>query len=166
MPRKLRASKKRTRPIDVCPALFAYLTWRDFGAATDLLRPQDSKWVLFPMGPASHEHAWRAIEHDAVDAWIERYPGSRPASWWYWSAPELRRVVGAFTVLENPRERCQSSGVPFLRPDNWSDPPEVETQAAYLSRLALWRDGERERVSDDAFEPVTWSLSGAANGRI
>jgi hypothetical protein len=165
MPRKLRTSKRRLHAVDVAPALFHYLVWRDYDAAAALLRPEDSKWLLFDvLGPNAHQHAWRVIEEEAVEAWVEQYPGSRPSSWWHWSAPEVRGVVGAFRLLENPRERCWSTGIPFLEPHDWSDPPFVESQPAYLERLNLWRPGERERVSAEAFEPQRWSLAKASNG--
>ena len=93
MPRKQRTMKAQR--VDVADQLFHYLTFRDWDAAAALAKPEDSVWLLFGgVGKYSHELAWEAISDESVDLWIEEHPGSRAASWWYWSSPELRQVFG------------------------------------------------------------------------
>ena len=55
------------------------------------------------------------------------------------------------------RRRCQSTGIPYGAPDDWTDLPMVEGQAAYLDRLDLWIAGERARVRPEAFDPQPFS---------
>jgi hypothetical protein len=107
-------------------------------------------WWEFP-------EAWRAIEASALREWTAAYPGTRPASWWYWSAPELRRVTGAFRPIAG-RERCYTAGVPYLEPQDPKDQPIVESTPHYLDRLGLWLPRERMRINAAAFDDQPFSL--------
>jgi hypothetical protein len=163
LPRKLRTPKhRRGSGIPVSKALFSFLVWGDYRAASALAEPGDSRWELFDgIGPHEHRAVWEAIVDEALDVWTRRHPGSRPPNWWQWTAPELRRIFGRFTVVKG-HGRCQSTGVPFGSPDEWTDLPMVESTPAYLDRLALWLDGERDRVPACDFDPqpFSWNLTG------
>jgi hypothetical protein len=161
VPRKLRTPKERRYGVDVHPALYAYLLWRDLDAATRLAAGDEEVLLdLFVCSPARMSEVWRAIEADALQEWIVSRPGQRPRSWWLYSAPELRRVTGRFTEVAGVG-RCQLTGIPYGAPDDWNDRPLVESTPAYLDRLGLWLPGERERVERTAFEPqpFSWQLT-------
>ncbi len=150
MPRKMRPTKaRRTQAPDVSPALYLLLTWGDFPAAhAQAERDGTSPWELF-CGD-QHEAAWHAIEAQAVAEWADVHPGSRPPKWWHWSAPELRRLIGAAHVIKG-LHRCHETGVPYISNGFDEDRPMVESTAALLDRLNLWLPGERARVPADAF---------------
>jgi len=160
MPRRLRTAKtRRVSDLEVPESLFHYLTFRDLKAASALARPGESRWILFDiMGAHSHAEAWRAIEAEALVEWTNQHPGTRPESWWRYSAPELRRVEGRFRPIDG-RYRCHASGVPYGDPDR-TTPPMVESTPALLDRLNLWLPGERARVDPAAFrpQPFSWDL--------
>jgi hypothetical protein len=46
---------------------------------------------FFPDFEDALEPAWREHGEAITDAWIAARPGSRPAGWWRYSAPEPRR---------------------------------------------------------------------------
>ncbi len=148
----------------VSPAQVILLLWGDWTAARERAEADGtSLWELFVND--RHRHAWRAIEADALREWVKFDPGTRPESWWLYSAPELRRVSGSFTQLPGA-QRCQSTGVPYGEPD-WGDPPMVESQPEYLDRLNLWLPGERARVPAADFASqrfASWDLTVQARG--
>lgn len=161
MPRKLRSPKaRRGTAIDVSDALFLYLIWGDWSAAVrQAHRDGSNPWALFD-GGGRHEAAWAAIVDDAVGEWTTVYPGTMPRSWWHWSAPELRRLIGGAYRTIQGAGRCHDTGVPFI--DDWrDDPPLVEREPAYLDRLGLWLPCERVRVPPDAFtaQPFSYTLT-------
>ena len=102
---------------DVPPAVRHYLIWNDYAAAHALMRPQDNVWSLFEHGAGRFDHKviWRAIEDSALGEWTAVHPGSRPAAWWKYSAPEPRRNGETETQyierhalwLESERERVK-----------------------------------------------------------
>jgi hypothetical protein len=94
--------------IEVPDSLYHFLLWNDLEAAIALAEPGESKWLLFDgisSGP-DHQQSWLAVESEALAEWIIPYPGLRPASRWYWSAPALRQIHGRFTVVLGAG-RCQ-----------------------------------------------------------
>jgi hypothetical protein len=171
MPRKLRPGKARRSTVSsVSDALFVWLTFRDWETASALQQSQDTnKWELFDL-LMQHPDVWETIRPAALAAWTAEYPGTRPESWWLWSAPELRQVYGRFTA-SGGINRCHATGVPYGAPADWNDRPMVESTPGFLDRLGLWLDGEHERVPAAAFEPqpFSWELtepSAGTDGRM
>jgi hypothetical protein len=91
---------------------------------------------------------------------VKRWPGTRPARWWEYSAPEPRRRLGG---TGTPLHECSAYIAPFEYgiPSAWrthgdyftsgtpidpADPPRFESEAKYLLRLGLLLPGERERL--------------------
>jgi hypothetical protein len=141
--------------------------------------------VTPPTGKTTSE-LWQQFGADVLAWWIKENPGTRPWCWWKFAAPEPRRRVGGVGVTD--REACgqgvyiadyglpdsegwmmekrflpqSESGLPVFDPD---DPPQFESQAAYLKRLALFEPGEEKRPKPDAFTPVCVSPSLLRYGR-
>src|SRR5262245_30971975 len=120
MPRKLRHPKARRPVVAVSEALYNLLLWGDVPGDHD----RSETWQLFDWD--RHRGAWQAIVDEALPQWVGHYPGTRPRSWWLWTAPELRLVVGRFTYLTGAG-RCQPTGVPYGQPVDWNDLPTVES---------------------------------------
>ena len=59
---------------------------------------------------------WDALRDEVVADWIAEHPGTRPARWWGYDAPD--------------------------------DPPVFESEAAYLDRLGLLTEGERDYLDE------------------
>ncbi len=152
--KRRRVTRHGTPPRAVSAALYHLLTWDDFAGACRLAAAHTTNpWECFDNG--THQSAWRAIEDRALRDWVAIYPGTRPRSWWQWSAPDVRDVIGRFR-LGRGVDRCWATGVPHGAPEDVSDPPLVETEPAYLDRWQLWLPDERARVSPAAFAPVRW----------
>lgn len=109
---------------------------------------------------------WAAIRDVFLSGWIDEHPGARPWAWWEWDAPpatrdrphgfkDLRRKV-AGSGRENAN--VYSFGVPWFCDVDPSDPPQIESEGAYLARHELFAPRERRRVKPAAFAPVegTW----------
>jgi hypothetical protein len=109
-----------------------------------------------------HEHAEAILAHH-----VKRRPGTRPARWWQFDAPEPRRRLGG---TGTPLHECSAYVAPFTYgiPDGWrrhgdyftegmpidpDDPPRFESEAKYLLRLGLLLPGERERLCPRDFWP-------------
>ncbi len=151
--------------MEVSEALSILLTWGDWSAARLAAQRNGSNPTeLFDLHH-NHDAAWLVIQDEALEAWTAVYPGSRPESWWLYSAPELRQVYGRFTEARG-LGRCQATGIPYGAPDDWKDRPMVESTPAYLDRLDLWVAGERARVPRQAFDPqpFSWTLTVAPCG--
>ena len=128
-----------------------------------------------PTGKTTSE-LWAQFGADVLAWWIKENPGTRRFCWWNFSAPEPRRRVGGVGVTN--REACggdeyihdyglpdsedwmmkkpflphSESGLPVFDPD---DPPQFESQAAYLRRLSLLESGEDRRLKPNAFTPLS-----------
>jgi hypothetical protein len=102
-----------------------------------------------------HEHAEAILAHH-----VKRRPGTRPARWWQFDAPEPRRRLGG---TGTPLHECSAYVAPFTYgiPTAWrthgdfftsgtpidpTDLPAFESEAAYLARHKLFFPGERERL--------------------
>lgn len=171
MPRKRRLPKVR-HGLYVGPGLFEYLVFRCPLAEAMRLEADSredgeaeiARSVFYQ--PGGHERYWAAIVEDAIAEWAQYYPGSRPERWWEYSAPELRRISGGFTVLQGA-SRCQSTGIPYGSPADEKHPPMVESEPAFLDRHGLWLPGERRRVPPSEFlpSPFDWALTVGQTGR-
>jgi hypothetical protein len=119
-------------------------------------------------------HAWEQVGDVILAQWIKHRPGSRPYGWWAFQAPEHRRRLGGIGTPEGEKLAFRQY-YRFGIPDRWvlkqyveayphldlhvpdpAAPPLFESQAAYLDRLDLFVDGERECLPPDAFDPVRY----------
>lgn len=157
MPRPQRHAKTRRDLPPVHPSMFHWLTWRDWQGAHSLAEDDEEAIAALFIEWPRHPQTWAQIEPDALRAWVAKLPGTRPKSWWFWSAPELRQVIGEYTPISGVG-RCHESGIPYLL-HNKQNPPLVETEAGLLDRLGLWLPRERARVNADAFQPQLFSYS-------
>jgi hypothetical protein len=160
MPRKLRTPKaRRGRAADVSPGLYALLLWNDFrGALAIQDRCGGEAWELFEW--ITHESVWGLIVDDALLEWTAVYPGTRPTAWWWWTAPELRQLIGGTYTRILGLHRCHETGIPHID-HRYTEAPLVESEPAYLDRLQLWLPGERARVPAAAFaaQPFSFTLT-------
>ena len=145
MPRKRRIPKGRRGTVDVALAVQIWLLFHDYRAAENR-DPDGLHSVYFTWDQTA---AWEAMATPAIAYWAKRFPGTRPAPWWEWSAPELRQLDGKFTVIPGAG-RCWPTGAAFIK-FAADAPPLLESQPAFLDRLQLWLPGERRRVAPDAF---------------
>ena len=166
-----------------------------FLAADAPVRP--SPMLLGDVSPG-HEAGvyrfWQEIERDLLDHWLAEHPGTRPAPWYWWRAPEpMRRQVGGTGEPESkgviPYSPFAAPGVSMRNPDmrgvtadlpdyqgSWrglslgwlgvdpNDPPVIESEAAFLRRHRLLTAAEARRLRPEDFEPVTISVD--ADGRL
>ena len=130
----------------------------------------DLEHLVLPPLNRSVLELWKAYEREILAWWAKAKPGTRPRSWWKYSAPEPRRRVGGTgTTLSAARgwkTQISEFGLPYS--DDWlttnefpkcppvdsSDPPTFESEAEYLTRLKLLAPGEGKRLRPDAFDPV------------
>jgi hypothetical protein len=161
MPRKLRAPKaRRGDALIVSRSMFLHLVFQDFASACaqadhDGTRKQDLYYTA-----AQETTYWAAIEEQALEVWTTYSPGSRPPLWWQLSAPTLRQLEGGLYTVISGCNRCHETGIAYIT--EWQDdPPQVESQAAFLDRVAMWLPGERARVPAEAFasQPFSWDLT-------
>jgi hypothetical protein len=96
--------------------------------------------------------AWKLLSPHIISRWLAALPGSRPAGWWMFDAAELRRQITGPRVESSERYWL---GMPNPRPAA----TDFETEADYLTRLALWRPGERE-----AFDEIERELRRQSGG--
>ena len=111
---------------------------------------------------------WREHEQEVLRWHIRHWPGTRPARWWQFSAPEPRRRLGG---IGTPLHECTAYGLSlhYGIPDGWrrvgdyftsgtpidpADPPAFESEAAFLARHnKLFLPGESERLCPRDFWP-------------
>ena len=157
MPTTRRRRTRKPAHLEVSRAVFILLTWDDWSAAAAQQERDKSNALELFGGWQKYPDSWAVIEDRAVAAWVEAYPGTRPTSWWRWSAPELRRLTGGTYTLIKGMGRCHETGLPYIDHGWRHDPPLAETQPGCLDRLDLWLPGERERVPTQAFESQLFS---------
>lgn len=118
----------------------------------------------FPFRDEAHQRQlWnenrdRLINKDVGDGGgpVRREPGTRPAAFWAFDAPEPRRIIQNAEYWQPPpgkeNDWRRYWGMhPILHPvDNWEEAgyplPEYETEASYLRRLKLLLPGEAEAL--------------------
>ncbi len=159
MPRKRRTPK--TRRAEIPAGIIALLSDRE----------PDNPWDQFA---ADNElrAAWAEVGGEILDAWIATAPGTRPSAWWKYDGLRQRQRLGG---IGTPNHECLAyvPGYHCGTPDSWvtkedveyygadfegvaidpEDPPQYESQAAYLRRLDLFLPGESKRLRKADFEP-------------
>jgi hypothetical protein len=110
---------------------------------------------------------WAQRRDEVLAYWVEAHAGSRPSGWWRWEAPGPRQQVGGigrpwgFEQLTRgvpmiwnygPWRDMWASPPPPIDPKN---PPTFESEATFLDRHGLLLPGERDRLQDDDFAPVS-----------
>ena len=115
-------------------------------------RGEEDHWLdQFTVTEAEIAAAWRELGADLTAAWVRDHPGSRPAGWWMFNAPEPRRRLGG---TGEPFEDAFERGLPeFWLTVDANDPPTFEAEPTYLARLGLLSASERRRLKAEAFEP-------------
>jgi hypothetical protein len=119
----------------------------------------------------SLEAIWRDYGAEVITEWIADKPGTRPALWWRYIAPEPRQRIGG-TGTPSHEALANAPILAYGVPLSWisaedvrllklrcealddADPPTFESQASFLARYKLFLPGERRRLAPDAFEPV------------
>jgi hypothetical protein len=122
----------------------------------------ESGHQFFGAYAAGDVHAlWDKFHDDVLPDYIERNPGYRPWAWWEFDATEPRRCVdgpGAFAFRSDDAPewtRHLHFGMPSVHGgDDWDCPSHYENQAAYLDRLGMLSDAEREALGGKIAPPV------------
>lgn len=150
----------RRREADIDPELLAW-----FKDATPC-RPA----LVYFMQDGELQTAWDASRDAVLAEWVQTTPGTRPAHWWLFDAPEQRqRIGGKGTPCHEALAHAPafSLGIPAdWVSDHWitdrgvkaerfdpTDPPAYESQAAFLKRHKLFLSGEERRLSADDYAP-------------
>ena len=115
-----------------------------------------NRWEVFS-GVAA---LWPQFRDDVLANWVSTRPGTRPSHWWAYDATEPRqRLGGVGTPVFEALAYAPSYklGIPEGYGDDFdaSDPPQFESEAAYLRRLKLFAPGEQKRLKKADFEPET-----------
>jgi hypothetical protein len=101
---------------------------------------------------------WQELRHGILLEHAKRRPGTRPAAWWRYDAPELRRVVGRdidedeenghddgrLPAAEDPNLPDWAKGKTYFGKPTVADGYVYESQREYLERLNLITEGEKE----------------------
>jgi hypothetical protein len=146
------------------PNRFSFLTWSD----KDRLQ------------------TWAFIKGKAINDWIEEHPGTRPFAWWLYDAPRepvkgfdpdtyreaQRRRIGGIGTCEHdlhggtldfekgiPRYFAfpsEAKGEARVKAYNEKNPPQYESEAAYLQRHELLTPAEIKWLEKhpEALDPV------------
>ena len=104
--------------------------------------------------PDTQRALWELLRDDILREHIAREPGTRPAAWWLFDAPELRQVVGLDRrIMGDETDRLPAGEDPnlpewarenLLRDARIYDGFVYEDQAEYLERLSLLTEHERK----------------------
>ena len=129
--------------------------------------------VLFAASADRSRDLWRQHREPILTVWMAAHPGTRPAAWWWYDAPEphRRRVGGIGDGIEVfGHGQAYDCGIPRYwvqdgdddpdaarDPDDGTsidpeDPPRFESQAAYLDHHQLLTREERGRLRRKDFE--------------
>jgi hypothetical protein len=122
---------------------------------------------------------WAVHSESELGRWIKTSPGTRPRPWWGFNVPPaepLRRRLGGKGVALDMVRVAIGNQLPPPLSDDWarfrrgvpvrwdprtlvaSDPVVVESEASFLLRHALLLSGERARLSEHDFAPVTLAI--------
>jgi hypothetical protein len=148
---------------------------RDDPAIRELDTLDPPRRVPFLESAVTGRRLWGMFGAGITDEHVEQYPGTRPARWWQFDAPEPRRRVGGTGtpcherladvlrltlgvptdwITRSDVETYNLTGTPLDVPAlDPADPPTYESEAAYLERLSLFAPGERKRLKPRDFKP-------------
>jgi hypothetical protein len=147
-----------------------------------LTRHDDEPYVLLgpnAMRKVSGMSARQLVERygdEYIKDYVAEYPGERPAWWWRFNTPEpMRRRLGGVGAAWHGSETGErypnqqdSRGVPlvFVTDENlhwWGkppgppidpkNPPQYESESAFLDRHGLLSEAERAQLEPADFEP-------------
>ena len=112
--------------------------------------------AAFLSGPDGLRQLWLRHEVELVGLWSRAHPGTRPAAWWRWSAPEGRRQVAGEPIERGAyHDQVDEAGLPLaLELVPASRQVRFESEAGLLRRLGLLLEGEAGRVKRGAFADV------------
>ena len=97
--------------------------------------------------------------------WVAPHPGTRPAAWWRWSAPEGRRQV-AGTPLERGalHDQVDEEGLPVALGQLSHGAVGFESEAACFKRLNLLGEAEAARVTRSQYRPRSFKAVAEVDG--
>ncbi len=109
---------------------------------------------------ANRRGAWKRFRAAILAKWMADNPGTRPAAWWQYDAPEpwRRRIGGGLASNEDPsapdwiRNAGPSFGLPKYASNDPSNGPIFETEHAYLKRHNLLTADEAKALA--AQDPI------------
>ncbi|NBP16583.1 hypothetical protein EBU95_19705 [bacterium] len=118
------------------------------GHAYEFLGPTFGRDEAFDREAA--REAWAILRPELMAEFITERPCQRPAAWWWFEAPELRRRVdGGLHPCEDPeREMEPYRGMPGSYSTEDDFRAEYESEAAYLLRLGQLLRAERDYLTD------------------
>jgi hypothetical protein len=166
MPRKVQRGPT-LRVARLTATEFAWLVGQDMPPETPALH-----WHLLQSGtdhPGTRWHPvvlWESGGDLVLDHWTAVRPGTRPPGFWRGGATEPRRQLSGTPRRQDPqhprmqwRERWREqdglrTGQDYRPQGSAAGASTWESMGAYLDRLGLWLEGERERAPADCWEPV------------
>lgn len=103
---------------------------------------------------AAVQAAWEELSDELLPEFIADHPGTRPAAWWLFDAPEPQRRLLYGHDPDGESRPEWTRRLRFGRPavfgkSDFADPPCFESQAAYLDRHGLLTDAERDVLGFD-----------------
>lgn len=118
------------------------------GHSFDFLGPTFGRDSKFDKEAA--REAWGVLRAELMAEFITEKPCRRPAAWWWFEAPELRRRLdGGLHPCEDPdREMPVYRGGPGFYSTEDDFRAEYESEAAYLLRLGQLLPAERDYLTD------------------
>lgn len=107
---------------------------------------------LYFMTDEAVQCLWLAHSERIIEEWAATAPGTRPAAWWRYDAPEQRQRLGGKGTPASDVSAiapCFVLGVPADWAEDFdpTDPPLFETQAAFLKRHGLLLAGEARQAA-------------------
>jgi hypothetical protein len=152
MPYKKRAIRHRREAYSK-----GHLFQLKFGFSCEILGDTFGRGDAFDEEAA--REAWNLLRLPILREYAAEHPCRRPAAWWWFDAPELRRRVdGGRHPCEDPTREI---GVYRGRPEWYCTEDDFravyESEPAYLARLQLLTKGEIAHLEDhpELLEPVS-----------
>lgn len=105
-------------------------------------------------GPNGERDLWLQHEAPLLTEWIAAHPGTRPAAWWRFTAPEGRRQVSGEPIERGAlHDQLDEAGLPVALSYFEHGRVSFESQAACLRRLRLLAADELAAVPASALRP-------------
>jgi hypothetical protein len=127
MPRKTMLRRDEIPRDRITPAQWAEL--RDEAPPDGATEAERLIWddarVCHAQNRLTLQEAWRLVSGEVLAEWIPEHPGTRPAVWWRWDAPEPRRRLGG---TGTPAHEALAVAESYCRgiPDSWVTRWDVE----------------------------------------